>query len=63
MKEFSFIPPYLSCTRKRNFDRSFFRTIDSEEKAYWLGFFYADGYVYKSGKQISITQKATEAAH
>lgn len=45
------------------FDRRFFETIDSEAKAYWLGFFYADGYVYKSGKQISITLQATDASH
>lgn len=30
------------------FDKKFFSTIDNEEKAYWLGFFYADGYVYKN---------------
>jgi hypothetical protein len=45
------------------FDRRFFETIDSETKAYWLGFFYADGYVYKSGKQISITLQASDADH
>lgn len=26
-------------------NQSFFETIDTEEKAYWLGFLYADGYV------------------
>jgi hypothetical protein len=29
------------------FDRRFFETIDSETKAYWLGFFYADGNVWE----------------
>lgn len=28
-----------------NFD--FFECIDTEEKAYWLGFLYADGYIIK----------------
>lgn len=28
----------------------FFETIDSEEKAYFLGFMFADGYVYKGSK-------------
>lgn len=27
-----------------------FEKIDNEEKAYWLGFIYADGTVYKTGK-------------
>ena len=27
------------------FNEDFFETIDSEEKAYWLGFIYADGYI------------------
>lgn len=30
---------------KYNYDHDFFEVIDSEEKAYWLGFFYADGCV------------------
>ena len=30
---------------KYHYDKSFFKVIDSEEKAYWLGFMYADGYV------------------
>lgn len=29
-----------------DFDCDFFNTIDSHEKAYWLGFIYADGNVY-----------------
>ena len=30
---------------KNSFDDTFFEKIDTEEKAYWLGFLYADGYV------------------
>lgn len=30
--------------RLRAIDEDFFEVIDSEEKAYWLGFFFADGY-------------------
>lgn len=40
------------------FREDFFDTIDSEEKAYWLGFLYADGYIssncYKIGLGISL---------
>src|ERR1022692_4624832 len=32
-------------SRKYQVNHNYFHTIDSEEKAYWLGFFYADGYV------------------
>jgi intein-encoded DNA endonuclease-like protein len=32
-------------TKKYTCDYDFFETIDSEEKAYWLGFLYADGNV------------------
>lgn len=34
-----------SKNRKYSFDINFFQEINSEEKAYWLGFLYADGYV------------------
>lgn len=36
------------------FDRNFFKSIDSPEKSYILGFFYADG--NNSGRQISFDQ-------
>lgn len=32
----------------------FFDVIDSEEKAYWLGFLAADGHVSKNGKYVSL---------
>lgn len=35
---------------KYNIDETKFEKIDTEEKAYWLGFIYADGNVYESGK-------------
>lgn len=38
-----------SKNRKHNFDLNYFENIDTEEKAYWLGFLYADGYVSYSG--------------
>lgn len=44
---------------KHNFPRDefYFSNIDSEEKAYWLGFLYADGCVHSNSNEISITLK------
>lgn len=44
---------------KHNFPRDefYFSNIDSKEKAYWLGFLYADGYVHSNSNEISITSK------
>lgn len=41
---------------RKKFNENFFEVIDSEIKAYWLGFIYADGCVYTHGntKYISI---------
>ena len=33
----------MSSNRKHDFDQKFFEKIDTEEKAYILGFIYADG--------------------
>ena len=50
--------------RKYHFDEQFFKTIDTQEKAYWLGFIYADGYVssstsysYSIGISLAIKDK------
>lgn len=44
---------------KHNFPRDefYFKNIDSKEKAYWLGFLYADGCVHSNSNEISITLK------
>ena len=38
----------------RQMNEDFFKTIDTEEKAYWLGFIYADGYIieFKRGERV-----------
>lgn len=41
-------------SRKYKCDFSFFNTINTEEKAYWLGFICADGNLYKNRLNIGI---------
>lgn len=38
---------------KIQFNNNIFNVIDNEQKAYWLGFLYADGYV-RNGKRCSV---------
>lgn len=44
------------------YDEFFFDQIDTEEKAYWLGFIYADGYISKSN-EVGIELKADDYEH
>ena len=47
--------------RKHIFDLNFFETIDTEEKAYWLGFLYADGCVrYKGTITLALQEQDKE---
>ena len=39
---------------KNRGDQNFFNEIDTEEKAYWLGFIYADGYIIKSERNYEL---------
>lgn len=49
--------------RKYTVNNSFFDVIDSEEKAYWLGFLYADGCIYKENVNLLLTDKESEIEH
>jgi hypothetical protein len=51
--------------RRYSFDKTFFDNIDSEEKAYWLGFIYADGYIRerKSGNSLEIKLAEKDISH
>jgi hypothetical protein len=44
-------------------DENFFLTIDSEEKAYWLGFLIADGNVYNTMLRIELAIKDINHLH
>lgn len=52
-------------TRRRSvgLNQSFFETIDTEEKAYWLGFLYADGYNNEKTGSIELTLQALDLTH
>lgn len=41
-------------SRKYNHIEDFFEVIDTEEKAYWLGFIYADGYITRNSFGFNI---------
>lgn len=45
---------------KYSFDHNFFEIINTEEKAYWLGFMYADGNVRKRKNQSVIQIKVND---
>lgn len=40
--------------RKHRFNEDYFKLIDSQDKAYWLGFLMADGCVYKGSDEHSM---------
>ncbi len=44
-------------------NNTYFDVLDSAEKSYWLGFFCADGYLYKSGKQASFILSSRDKRH
>lgn len=50
---------------KYNYNKRFFNKIDTSKKAYWLGFFYADGYVSHSERnwECGIELQKSDANH
>lgn len=49
--------------KKIQFDETVFDTIDTDEKAYWLGFFSADGYICKRYNTVGIALSDKDADH
>lgn len=57
----------LKVESKYSFNKQFFKVIDTHEKAYWLGFIYADGYVINNSStrnyELGITLKTSDIEH
>jgi len=49
--------------RQYPFDERFFQTIDSERKAYWLGFFTADGNVHEKDCRVALLLARRDRGH
>lgn len=53
-------------SRKYSVDADYFANIDTHEKAYWLGFLYADGYVCKTkegSKKVGLALSVKDELH
>jgi len=50
----------INLRKKWKFDERFFDKIDTEQKAYILGFLYADGNVYENTLSLSLQKKDLE---
>jgi hypothetical protein len=48
---------------RKEYNHSYFENIDSEDKAYFLGFIYADGYIVKNGRNRLIINIHTKDQH
>lgn len=48
---------------RTHFNFDFFETIDTEEKAYWLGFLYADGYVGSKDFSVGLNISLKDIEH
>lgn len=68
LKEQNISIRYTNITSRKYYcNDSFFETIDTENKAYWLGFIVADGYIQShirnNSKYVGITLKQGDKKH
>lgn len=45
------------------FDNTVFDNIDTEEKSYWLGFLFADGYISNNRNAVELSLKGSDYDH
>lgn len=53
----------VACNRKYQVNHKVFNNINTEEKAYWLGFLYADGYVNLERGEVKIVLQDSDYDH
>ena len=51
------------CPQRNNVNENIFKIINTEEKAYWLGFLYADGYVGLTDNRVELTLQLSDVNH
>lgn len=50
-------------SRRYSLNHDIFSVIDNEQKAYWLGFLYADGFLNKNSNQFGISLSVKDIDH
>ena len=48
---------------KKKINKNIYEVINTEEKAYWLGFLYADGYVGLTDNRVELTLQLSDVNH
>ena len=50
-------------SQQSQYNSTFFDIINTQEKAYWLGFLSADGYLRKDGSTVQLTLAVKDSEH
>lgn len=63
LKKYSvLLRPHREAMRRHSCDYTYFRTIDTQEKAYWLGFMTADGCI-TTGSRVAVHLASVDCNH